>query len=90
MLWTIKFDSKALQELLKLDKQSIKQITKYLEERIATSDNPRNYGKALTNNLSGLWRYRVGDYRIIVEIQDNEFIILAVKIGHRSKIYGGH
>ena len=90
MQWIIKYDSKALQELIKLDKQTIKHIRKYLEERVAASDNPRAYGKALSSNLAGLWRYRVGDYRIIVEIQDNEFIILAVKIGHRSKIYGGH
>lgn len=90
MQWIIKYDSKALQELLKLDKQTIKHIRKYLEERVAASDNPRAYGKALSSNLAGLWRYRVGDYRIIVEIQDNELTILAVKIGHRSKIYGGH
>lgn len=66
------------------------EIKKYLEERIAVSDNPRLCGKALTSNLSGLWRYRIGDYRVIAEIQDDSLIILAVKIGHRSKIYGGH
>lgn len=90
MQWTIKYTQTALKGLSSINKKSIDQIRNYLEIKIASSDNPRIYGKALSSNLAGLWRYRVGDYRIIVEIQDNELTILAVKIGHRSKIYGGH
>ncbi len=90
MQWTIKYTQTALKGLASVNKKSVDQIRNYLEVKIASSDNPRVYGKALSNNLAGLWRYRIGDYRIIVEIQDNKFTILAVKIGHRSKIYGGH
>lgn len=90
MQWTINYTHTALKGLLSIDKKHAKEIKKYLEEKIAAADNPRIYGKALTSNLSGLWRYRVGDYRVIAEIQDDNLIILAVKIGHRSKIYGGH
>ena len=50
-------------------------------------ENPRIHGKGLTSNRSGEWRYRVGDYRIIVEIQDNEVIVLVLNIGHRSSVY---
>lgn len=90
MQWTIKYTQTALKGLLAIDKKHAREIKKYLEERIAVADNPRFFGKALTSNLSGLWRYRIGDYRVIAEIQDDSLIILAVKIGHRSKIYGGH
>lgn len=90
MQWTISYTQTAVKGLSSIDKKHAQQIKKYLEEKFAVSDNPRSYGKALTSNLSGLWRYRIGDYQIIAEIQDERFIILAVKIGHRSKIYGRH
>ena len=54
---------------------------------IASLDNPRSRGKALTSNLSGLWRYRVGDYRILCRIHDDKLVITVIEIGHRSTVY---
>ena len=89
-MWTIEYDENAARELAKLDRQAAKRIKKYLDERIATDEDPRRFGEELKSNLAGLWRYRVEDYRIIAEIQDEKIIVLIVRIGHRSKIYGGH
>ena len=89
-MWTIEYDENAARELARLDRQAAKRIKKYLDERIAADEDPRRFGEELKSNLAGLWRYRVGDYRIIAEIQDEKIIVLIVRIGHRSKIYGGH
>ena len=89
-MWKVEYDEKATRELLKLDKQTAKRIKKYLDERIATDENPRRFGEALAENLTGLWRYRVGDYRIVVEIHDDVVAVLVLQIGHRRKVYGGH
>jgi mRNA interferase RelE/StbE len=84
--WVCKFDRRALRELNKLDPQSKQQILSYLEERIGTEANPRRFGKSLKANLSGLWRYRVGDYRIICRIVDDELVVLVLAAGHRKTI----
>jgi len=89
-VWVIEYDERAARELAKLDAQNARRIKKYLDERIATDDDPRRFGEALTDNLSGLWRYRIGDFRVIAEIQDERIVVLVVRVGHRSKIYGGH
>ncbi|MBF6978512.1 MULTISPECIES: type II toxin-antitoxin system RelE family toxin [Aerococcaceae] len=68
----------------KLDKFVQKQIKSYLESVVT---NPRSKGKGLVANRSGQWRYRIGDYRVIVNIQDNEMVILALEVGHRKNIY---
>lgn len=68
----------------KLDPFVRKQIKSYLNR---VTDNPRAKGKALVANRTGQWRYRIGAYRVIVNIQDNELIILALKVGHRRDIY---
>ena len=90
MAWTIEIDKAAKKELAKLDKSAADRILRFLEERIATDENPRRFGEALVENLAGLWKYRVGDYRVIVEIQDAIIVVLVLRIGHRSKVYGGH
>jgi len=64
-----------------------KRITHYLRKRIEPLDDPRQLGKPLTGNLSTLWRYRVGDYRLICELKENELIVLVVRVGHRKGIY---
>lgn len=87
MAWRIEFDPRAVRELSRLDKPVARRIVTYLQEVGELSD-PRSRGQALTGNLAGLWRYRVGDYRIIVDIHDTEVIIVAVQVGHRSSIYG--
>lgn len=90
MSWKIEYTAEAAKTLLSIDRQIVKRIKKYLSERIAGDADPRRFGEALVANLSGLWKYRVGDYRIIAEIQDEKILVLIVKIGHRSKVYGGH
>ena len=87
MSWVCKFDRRALRELNKLDSQSQQKILAYLEERIELDADPRRFGKRLKANLAGLWRYRVGNYRIICRIVDNELIVLVLAVGHRKTIY---
>ena len=85
-MWEVVFTSKAKKEFSKLDKQNQRIIVGYLEQVIG-SGNPHNFGSALVGNLSGFWRYRVGKYRIICEIQNNNLIIELISIGKRDKIY---
>ncbi len=75
-----------LKQLKKTDKSIAKKITNYLKE-IETLDNPRSRGKALTNNLSGYWRYRLGSFRIVCQIKDEALIVEALYFGHRKDIY---
>ncbi len=86
MRWQIKFEKSARYSLEKLDKPIRKQIENYLD-KLSQLDNPRQRGKGLTGSRSGQWRYRVGDYRVICEIQDNILVVLVLEIGHRSNIY---
>ncbi|CAA9891704.1 Type II toxin-antitoxin system mRNA interferase toxin, RelE/StbE family [Candidatus Methylobacter favarea] len=87
MAWKIELSETARKQLTKLDKDDAKKITKFLRQRLAVIENPRSTGKALTGPLGGLWRYRVGDYRLICEIQDSVLCILVVKIGNRREVY---
>lgn len=86
-VWRVEFDRDAARKLRKLGDAAELQVLRYLRERIATSDNPRRFGRALTRDLKGLWRYRVGDYRIVASIEDNRFIVLVVAVGHRREVY---
>jgi len=63
-------------------------MLRYLRERIAGDDDPRRYGKALSGDKVGLWRYRVGDYRLICSIQNNEMVVLVLRAAHRREVYG--
>lgn len=83
----IRFSSHALKQLKKIDRPVALRIIDYLERNVAPLDEPRQIGKALQGQLTNLWRYRIGDYRVIVEIQDSELIIQVIKIGHRKDIY---
>ena len=87
MTWNISFTPSAKKELQRLDHQWAKKIIKYLTERIALLEDPTVHGKVLSANLAGLYRYRVGDYRIVCQIKDSEIEILVVTIGHRSHVY---
>ena len=86
-MWKVSLDDRAHKELKKLDKQIGQKILDYMQERIATSQNPRRFGKPLSYDKHGLWRYRVGDYRIICRILDDELLVIALRIGHRKDIY---
>ncbi|WP_404361511.1 type II toxin-antitoxin system RelE/ParE family toxin [Methylotuvimicrobium sp. KM1] len=87
MAWRIELTETANKQLAKLDKVEARRITKFLRERLAATDNPRNTGKALSGPLGGLWRYRVGDYRLICEIQDGVLCVLVLKISNRREVY---
>ena len=87
MTWTVEFDDAAAKELRKLDKQAQQEILRYFRERIATDEDPRRFGKSLSRDLAGLWRYRVRNYRMICNIEDDKLIVLVLRAGHRKDIY---
>jgi mRNA interferase RelE/StbE len=87
LVWTIDYTDKAIAQLGKLDRQSANRIMKFLDERLAQLEDPRSTGNALTGPLGGLWRYRIGDYRVICSIEDVILKILVVEAGHRKDIY---
>ena len=70
----------------KLDPQVLRRIKAYLDE-VCELDDPRSRGKGLTGDLAGYWRYRIGDYRVLVEVRDADPVIIAITLGHRSDIY---
>lgn len=82
----VSFTDKAEKEFLKLDRPIQKQIKKFID-KIQDLEDPRLRGKSLVGNLIGLWRYRVGDYRILCRIIDDELVIMVVEIGHRKVVY---
>lgn len=85
--WKIEFLATATRQLRKIDKRWQSSILDYLEDEIAKLEDPRTRGKALHGEKRGLWRYRVGNYRIICEILDDQLVIAAIMIGHRKDIY---
>jgi mRNA interferase RelE/StbE len=87
MFWRVEFDRAAAKELAKLGRVAEQLIQKYLRERIATADDARRFGHALTPDLKGLRRYRVGDYRIVASIEEDRFVVLVVTVGHRREVY---
>ena len=87
MAWKIEFFDTAQKQLRKLDRQWQKAILDYLEERISVLEDPRQLGKVLSGELAEFWRYRVGDYRIICQIDDDKIIVNVVRIGHRKNVY---
>ncbi len=87
MAWTIDYTDTAKGQLRKLDKQTARRIMDFMDERVAGLENLRSTGKALTGPLGGLWRYRVGDYRVICDLQDAALRVLVVQVGNRREIY---
>ncbi len=86
LTWTIKISERALRSLRKMDKQVARRIRDKLAE-ISTLENPRSTGKALTGSLAGVWRYRVGDYRILCDIEDNGLVVIIIDVAHRREVY---
>lgn len=88
MGWVIEFEEKALSDLERLDAQEARRVLRFLQERVASRDDPRSLGAALHGSrFTGMWKYRVGDYRLVCEIQDEKITVLVVRIGHRREIY---
>jgi len=86
LVWRVEFEPAARKALRKIDRTWQERIIKYLEE-VSSLENPRVRGKALTADFLGLWRYRVGDYRIICEFENDVLIIAVIKIAHRRQVY---
>ena len=86
MAWEISFSPRAVKSFKKLDTAEQRRVSKFLRE-VGALEDPRLRGKALTANKSGLWRWRVGDYRIIADIVDTRVVVVVVDVGHRSKVY---
>lgn len=87
MVWRIELTDEAVKQLKKMGHTDAKRIRDYLRSRIQPLEDPRQLGKPLTGQFSELWRYRVGDYRIIASIEDEEVRILVIRLGHRRDIY---
>jgi mRNA interferase RelE/StbE len=85
--WRIEFLPRARRRLGKLAERDRVRILTFLNERVAISENPRRIGEALKSQPEGLWRYRVGDFRIIVRIEDRRVTVLVVDVGNRREIY---
>ncbi|MCR4594149.1 MAG: type II toxin-antitoxin system RelE/ParE family toxin [Clostridiales bacterium] len=83
VLTTARFDK----EFKKLDGFTQRMVKSWIEKNLIDCDNPRIHGKALTADKKGLWRYRIGDYRLICIIEDDKLIITALNIGHRREVY---
>lgn len=87
MSYRVEFSKAALKQLKKLDRTTATFILGWVRKNLEGCENPRIHGKELTANRSGEWRYRVGDYRLIAEINDGEVIILVLRVGHRCDVY---
>ena len=87
MKYHVEFSKRALKDIKKLDKTTAALIVGWIRKNLEGCEDPRAHGKGLTANHSGEWRYRVGDYRLLAEIQDGKLVILMLTVGHRSEVY---
>lgn len=88
MVWQIEVSDAAKKQLSKMGRVEAKRITAFLRLRIASLDDPRQLGEALQGTrYAGIWRYRVGDYRILVDIRDEVVTVIVVGVGHRGEVY---
>ena len=88
MTWTINYAASVRRSLKKISPEHRRRLRKFIDTRLATAQNPRSMGKALQGaSFDNLWRYRVGDYRLIAQIEDKDITILIVRIGHRKDVY---
>ena len=87
MAWTVEVNVFAERQLSKLDRAVQQRLLNWLADRLEGCKDPRHFGEPLKGGLAGLWRYRVGDYRIICEPQDDRLVVVAIAIGHRRQVY---
>ena len=87
MGWTVEISDVAERQLLRLDRQVQERILDWLDDRIEGCKNPRHFGEPLKGDKAGLWRYRIGDYRVLCDIQDQHVVVLVLAIGHRREVY---
>ncbi len=87
MSYRLEFAPDVRKQFKKMDKYQAALLTRWLYQNIDGTDNPREHGKALSANRAGQWRYRIGNYRVIVEIEDERLVVTAIQVGHRKNIY---
>lgn len=87
MVWQVEVTGRAQRDLERLDRTTQHRIGAFIRKRLMSEESPRRFGKALQGTLAGLWRYRIGDYRLICQIIDDRCVVLALSIDHRSKAY---
>jgi len=87
MRYRISYDDKVLKQLRKMEKKTSQKIISWIETNLEGSESPREKGKALTGPMTGIWRYRVGDFRLLARIKDDELIILVIEIRNRKNVY---
>lgn len=87
MAWRVEISRTAETQIIKLDRQVQTAIVRYLRERVLDAENPRQFGKPLRGEKEGLWRYRVGDYRLICDIRDSDRTVVVLAVGHRKHVY---
>jgi mRNA interferase RelE/StbE len=87
LIWTLRISETAKRQLRKLDPSNAQAILRFLNRLVLETSDPRERGSGLRANLAGLWRYRVGDYRVICSIEANELVVLVLQIGHRREVY---
>lgn len=88
MAWIINYTESAARQLKKLDRSMARRVLDYMDERVATMEDPRTIGKKLAGlKLGEYWRYRVGDIRIICDIAEEQMRILVIELGHRREVY---
>ena len=85
--WRIEITRTAEKQITKLSRTAQKSIQRFLRERLKPAENPRQWGKPLRGDKQDLWRYRVGDYRLICDIQDEKITVLVLEVGHRKDVY---
>jgi mRNA interferase RelE/StbE len=85
--WTVEISDVAERQLRKLDRQVQRRIFDWFHDRIEGSKNPRHFGEPLKGDRAGFWRYRIGDYRVLCDIQDEQVVVLVLTVGHRRKVY---
>ena len=88
MKYSVEYLPSVIKTLKKMDQFTRRIILNWIENNLVDSEDPRIHGKALTADRKGQWRYRVGDYRIIANIEDGKLVILVIAIGHRRERYG--
>jgi mRNA interferase RelE/StbE len=87
LAWQIELAGAASKQLARLDPMAARRFLRFLRERIEPADDPRQWGKALKDQASPLWRYRVGNYRLVCELKDDVMVVLVVRVGHRREVY---
>lgn len=89
MAWAVELADEAVKAIDRLDNPTRQRIQQFIAQRLMNTDNPRQAGKALTGRYTGLWRYRIGGYRLVCRIEDARLVVLVVKLGHRGNVYQG-